>query len=176
MLRFEQLAKDNLNEYSLDTFLREQEVTECWRCVDGCWKLLPIAFTEHWDLNQLRENAAELLQGLSGELIACAAFDDDVIAGYISVGTEHFGSRGQYVQLVDFQVSQPYRGQKIGKRLFSMACDIARQLNAERLYISSHSSKESQAAYRALGCVLAEELNERLAELEPCDVQLEFRL
>ena len=42
--------------------------------------------------------------------------------------------------------------------------------------ISGHSSKESQAAYRALGCTPAEEINASLAAEEPFDVQLEYRL
>ena len=50
------------------------------------------------------------------------------------------------------------------------------QEDAEKLYISAHSSKESQAAYRALGCVHAEEINAKLAQEEPCDVQMEYRL
>ncbi len=45
-----------------------------------------------------------------------------------------------------------------------------------KLYISAHSSKESQAAYRALGCTPAEEVNEGLAAAEPFDVQMEYRL
>lgn len=44
-----------------------------------------------------------------------------------------------------------------------MICEEALRLGAEKLYISSHSSKESQAAYRALGCTPAEEINARLA-------------
>ena len=57
-----------------------------------------------------------------------------------------------------------------------MACQGARELGASRLYISAHSAKESMAAYRALGCVEAEEINWTLAKKEPCDVQLEYRL
>lgn len=45
-----------------------------------------------------------------------------------------------------------------------------------RINISAHSSKESQAAYKAIGCVHAEEINQKLAEEEPCDVQLEYVL
>ena len=63
-----------------------------------------------------------------------------------------------------------------GKRLFELGCDSARGLKAEKLYISAHSSKESQAAYKALGCVHAEEINRKLAEEEPCDVQMEYVL
>ena len=57
-----------------------------------------------------------------------------------------------------------------------MACAGARELGASRLYISAHSAQETMAAYRALGCVEAEEINWTLAKKEPCDVQLEYRL
>ena len=46
----------------------------------------------------------------------------------------------------------------------------------ERIFISSHSAKESQAAYKALGCVPARELFREAAEMEPFDIQLEFDL
>ena len=42
------LPDPRFNEYSLDDFIRHQEVSECWRNIDGEWKLLPIAFTEDW--------------------------------------------------------------------------------------------------------------------------------
>jgi ribosomal protein S18 acetylase RimI-like enzyme len=80
------------------------------------------------------------------------------------------------VQLVCLQISEEYRRQGIGRKLFSMACEEARQLGADKLYISGHSSKESQAAYRALGCSFTEEINEELAAAEPFDVQMEYRL
>ena len=57
-----------------------------------------------------------------------------------------------------------------------MVCEEALRLGAEKLYISSHSSKESQAAYRALGCTPSEEINVSLVAEEPFDVQLEYRL
>ena len=64
----------------------------------------------------------------------------------------------------------------IGKTVFYQACEEARRLGADKLCISAHSSKESQAAYKALGCVHAKEINPKLAEEEPCDVQLEYVL
>jgi len=50
------------------------------------------------------------------------------------------------------------------------------ELGAEKLYISAHSSVESQAFYRSMGCAEAEEYNARHVELEPCDCQLEYLL
>lgn len=175
-IQFERLTNKNFNEQSLDAFVRHQEVTQCWRKVEGEWKLLPIKFTEEWDLNELRSIARNITENLDKNILGYGAFEEGSLIGYITIGTCFFGSKKQYVQLVEFEVSEKYRGKKIGKKLFELGCDAARALDAEKLYISAHSSKESQAAYAALGCVHAEEINAKLAEEEPCDVQMEYKL
>ena len=40
---------------------------------------------------------------------------------------------------------------RTGDVFFYQACEEARRLGADKLYISAHSSKENQAAYKALG-------------------------
>ena len=62
----------------------------------------------------------------------------------------------------------------IGKQLFQMASTWAREKGAKKLYISAHSSIESQAFYKAMGCVEALEYNKEHVEKEPCDCQLEY--
>ncbi len=62
----------------------------------------------------------------------------------------------------------------IGKKLFSLVCKKTKEMNAQKLYISAHSSEESQAFYNAMGCVEAMEYNEKLVTEEPCDCQLEY--
>lgn len=175
-ISYKKLTDNYFNERSLDGFVRHQEVKECWRFLNGEWTLLPIVFTEDWDSNALREKAAEIIGFIGGKGFAYGAFYDDEIVGFIIVSSSFFGSRMQYAELVNFQVSEPYRGQGIGRRLFELACEEARSIGAERLYISAHSSKESQAAYRKLGCTEAEEINKEIAENEPCDVQMEYIL
>lgn len=172
----ERLTEENFNQHSLDDFIRHQVVTECWRNVNGEWKLFPIAFTEEWSLEKCREEALAIANNLHGDMIDYGAFEGGRLLGYITVGTEKIGKEKQYVQLVTFQVSEPFRGMGVGKKLFEKACQAARESGAEKLYISAHSSKESQAAYKALGCVHAEEIIPWIAEEEPCDVQLEFNL
>lgn len=173
---YRELNRDNFHPDSLDGFIRHQEVSECWRKVDGAWKLLPIAFTEDWGLGELRELAGRIAKGLGKDLLAWGAFEENQIVGFAVVVKKRFGSRNQYVDLAEFYVSQPFRRQGIGRTLFEKACEGAGKLGAEKLYISAHSSKESQAAYRGLGCVEAGEINSALAAKEPCDVQMEYDL
>ena len=170
--KMERLTLDNLRTDSLDSFIRRQEVTECWRCIDGEWQLLPIAFTDDWDTGRRREKAAEMRQAIESGIPAFGAFDGDRLVGFALLG-ERLGSRKQYFVLDSFHVSAPYRGQGIGRKLFAAVSDAAREAGAEKLYISAHSSKESQAAYRALGCVHAQEIDAAHAAAETCDVQME---
>jgi ribosomal protein S18 acetylase RimI-like enzyme len=167
---YSRLDNDNFKEFSLDKFVRHQQVKECWRNIDGEWKLIHNEFTEEWTLKKCRAVAGNITSNLREGLEAFGAFDGDVLIAYITVGKKFFGSQKQYVELIEFQVSEPYRRQGIGKQLFELVCGAARDMGAKKLYISAHSSKESQAAYRKLGCKLVEEINQVIAEKEPCDV------
>ena len=129
-IHYEKLNTENFNIHSLDRFVRHQQIKECWRNVEGQWKLLPIEFEENWSTEQCQKIAADVALHMVKDQTAIGAFD----------GEE------------------------------------AKQSGADKMYISAHSSKESQAAYKALGCVHAIEINRKLAEEEPCDVQLEYVL
>ncbi|MBQ2952119.1 MAG: GNAT family N-acetyltransferase [Clostridia bacterium] len=169
------LGPEGLEPLALDGFRRHQEVRECWRCVDGAWQLLPIAFTEDWDLTRLRSEAVwlTLSAGMGNPVFIARA--GGAVVGFAAL-SGRLGSRGQYIELQILQVSEPCRGQGVGRALFAAVCVAAREAGAEKLYISAHSSKESQAAYRALGCTLAQEPDAAHVEAEPCDVQMEYDL
>ena len=173
---YQRLNADNFTGNSLDDFVRHQTVTECWRKIGGDWKLVPNVYEENWSPEQCREIAEDVVYHIELDQTGFGAFDGGRIIGFVTVSHCIFGAAARYVELVCFQISEEYRHQGIGRKLFSMACEEARRLGANKLYISAHSSKESQAAYRALGCTPAEEVNEELAAAEPFDVQMEYRL
>lgn len=173
---YRRLTHNNFTSTSLDEFVRHQVVRKCWRNLDGEWKLVPISFEETWSLEKCREIATDITEHFENDQSAFGAFIDEKVIGFITLSHTIFGKSAKYAELDCFQVSKPYRAMGIGKELFHMVCEEARMLGAEKLYISGHSSQESQAAYRALGCVHAKEINQKLAEQEPFDVQLEFSL
>lgn len=175
-IRYGPITEHNFTAASFDYFIRRQEVSQCWRKRDGQWKLLPVAYVDDWDQEGRRRRAEKLLHSVQNGGAAFGAWDGETLVGFARLEGPLFGSRKQYIDLAQFHVSQPYRGHGIGKALFRMACREAVARGAERLYISAHSARETMAAYRALGCVEAEEINWALARKEPCDVQLEFRL
>ena len=147
-IHYQRLNADNFTNHSLDDFVRRQTVTECWRKINNDWKLVPNVYQENWSQVQCREIAEDVVHYINLDQTGFGAFDGERIIGFATVSHRIFGVKARYVQLVCLQI----------------------------LYISAHSSKESQAAYRALGCTLAEEVNEELAAAEPFDVQMEYRL
>ena len=174
-IRVEPLREPDFHPRSLDGFMRHQEVRRCWRQTGTGWKLLPIAFTEAWDAARLREEAAELLDASRAGNPVFIAWAGRTVIGFSALGGR-LGSHGQYMELRSLHVSQPWRNRGAGRLLFAAACDAARAAGAEKLYISAHSSEETQAAYRALGCVHAAEPDPAHVSAEPCDVQLEYAL
>ena len=101
------------------------------------------------------------------------AFVDGTLKGFTSVEPGFLGSGGQYLDLSSIHVSEDARGAGIGKALFLMAKEWAREKGAKKLYISAHSAVESQAFYQRMGCVEALEYNQRHVDAEPFDCQLE---
>ena len=175
-IRFSRLSCENFGLNSLDDFIRYEEVKSAWRKIDGRYVLCENEYIMNWDLETCRNTASTVYEGIRSKGFGFGAFDGDKIAGFVYVWGELFGSRNQYIELKLFYTSGPYRGMGIGKKLFSLACEEARKLGAEKLYISSGPTESTQAAYRKLGCVYAEEISPAAVEKYPLDVQLEYLL
>ena len=65
---------------------------------------------------------------------------------------------------------------RTGDVFFYQACEEARRLGADKLHISAHSSKESQAAYKALGCVMQRRLTQNWQRKNPVMYSLNMSL
>lgn len=160
----------------LDDFVRHQVVTKCWRPTPEGWALLPIAFVDDWD-GPTRQNRAQCLQALpvqGGRVIG--AFEGRALRGYIALNRQSPDCPEDTLEVLSFHVSEPFRHQGIGGRLFALAVAEGRRRGARRLYISAHSAVESQAFYAKLGCVDAQLPDPRHIAAEPFDRQLEFLL
>lgn len=174
-----QYKKLKANEITVDLFKnfnRYQKVTKCWRKVEDKWVLKDIAFTEEWTSKEYEFLVKCLQNTVNTGGLVFAAFKDESLAGFVSVENILFGAEKEYLQLSCIHVTFEGRGRGVGRGLFELAADSARKMGAKKLYISAHSSEESQAFYKKLGCVEAAEYNERLVAEEPCDCQLEYIL
>lgn len=175
-ITYSKLNRKNFSIKSLDTFRRFQEVKECWRKINNEYVLVKNEYIEEWDLNKLRNIAQEILNAIDNNCIVYGAFHEEELIGFMSLSNSFFGSNNQYVEVVMLQVSYPFRRYGIGRKMFEAVCKEAKAAGAKRLYISAHSSKESQAFYRRIGCIEAVEINKSIADNEPFDIQMEYQL
>ena len=157
-------------------FHRHQQVNQCWRKVNDEWIVIDNPFTEDWGEKEFRFLVECLQNTIATGGVVYGAFLDGKLKGFASVENTFFGIQRQYLELSSIHVSEDCRGSGIGRKLMEAAKEWAKRRGARKLYISAHSSKESQAAYRALGCTHAREIIPAIAEEEPCDVQMEYVL
>lgn len=173
---YKSLQENEITEELFSAFIRRQNVSKCWRKVNGKWIIKDIAFVDDWN----EADYAVLVRCLKNTIktggFVAGAFFEDKLKGFVSVESAVFGGDNGYMDLSSIHVSNDYRNKGIGTVLFDMAKDWAREHKAKKLYISAHSAVESQAFYRAMGCVEAVEYNKEHTEKEPCDCQLECRL
>ena len=87
-----------------------------------------------------------------------------------------FGTKGQYIQLKFLHISLDYRHKGIGKKLFELCIKKAEAIGAEKIYISANDSVDAIKFYFSLGCEDAIEICKEIAEEEPYDRQLEYRI
>ena len=175
-ITFARLSDENFNINSMDEFLRYEKVTQIWKNVGGEYVLSDTDYTIDWNLEKRRGIAKTILQVVRDGGFAFGAFDGSKFVGYILGTGKSFGSTGQYTEIALYHISTHYRRMGIGKELFRLACIEARSRGAQKLYISSGPTKNTQAAYRSLGCVPAMEIDQAAVERNPADIQLEFTL
>lgn len=175
-IRIRRIKEKNLSKSLFDGFDRHQEVTRVFRAEGGKWVIREVSFTEEWGENEKEELVRCLANTLQTKGIIYGAFDGERLVGFFSVESRLFGSQKQYVELSSLHVDRAYRGQGIGRKLFECAVSCGQSLNGKKLYISAHSSVESQAFYRKMGCIEALEFSPEALEKEPCDCQLEYPL
>ncbi|WMT41278.1 GNAT family N-acetyltransferase [Paenibacillus sp. D2_2] len=173
-----ELTLEDLHPDLLQSFNRYQEVQRCWRMENGEWILKDLSFTEQWDDSLKKEIINDDFTNClkSGGFVWGVFNNDNELVAFASLLSDFFGSENQYLQLMQIHVSYEYRSKGIGRELFALCSEKARKLGAKKLYISTHSSEESQHFYKKVGCVDAEEINKKLAEYEPYDRQMEFIL
>ena len=155
-------------------FTRRQVVTDGLRREGYKWVIKSDPFIDDWSEEDYAFLVTCLKNTLSSGGFVYGAFEQNVLKGFVSVEPKLMA--GGYLDLSSIHVSEDMRGQGIGKALFRAAADWAKAHGAKRLYISSHSAAESQAFYKAMGCVDAEICNKEHSEAEPFDRQLEYKI
>lgn len=176
MTEYRRLSKDEICQELFNGFIRHQEVTKCWRKINGEWIIKDAPFIDDWTQKDYEVLVSCLKNTSATGGFVYAAFHNGVLKGFVSVEPGLSGGVQKYLDLSSIHVSEDMRGKGIGKTLFNAAREWAKKKGALKLYISAHSAVESQAFYKKMGCVEAKEYASWHVEAEPFDCQLEYIL
>lgn len=176
MIRYKKIGREELCRELFRDFIRRQNVTKCWRREKGQWVIRDDPFVDDWTEEEYAELVRLLRRTVDRGGFVYGAFCDNALKGFVSVEAGVFCPEQGYLDLSAIHVSEDMRGRGIGKALFQAAREWARENGGHKLYISAHSAVESQAFYKAMGCVEAEVYHQGHVEKEPYDCQLECAL
>lgn len=156
---------------------RTELVENVYDLVGGALVLRPERHdVKGWPPGEPEHNIASIRDCLDNGGTAWGAFDGDELVGASVLESRFIGRAKDQLQLKFLHVSHAQRRTGLGRRLFDLAVDRARELGAKRLYISATPSENTIDFYRRRGCRVTEEVDPKLFELEPEDIHLELAL
>lgn len=144
---------------------------------DGVLTLEP----EHWDVpdwspDEKQRRIAGLQATYDEGATFFGAFDGEALAGISVLGHNPVQTGDRRLNLEGLWVSHPYRGRGVGKTLFGLAAEEARNRGAHSMYVSATPSQNTIRFYTSMGCQLADPVDPHLFTEEPEDIHLELKL
>jgi len=167
-MKFEKIRETHF--INLDDFDRSQGVKRVYANENGKLLLKDQIWTMDWSLEHKRKVAANLK---SDDCIAYAVWENEKVIGFVSVMKALIGCQ---MVLDIIQVDRAFRGQGIGRQLFTLAVTEAKNAGAKELYISACCSEETVNFYKAMGAKVTDDPIPEIAAAEPHDIQMTFEL
>lgn len=175
-IEYKELKINDINNNILNYYNRYQEVKKCYRYEDEKWIIRDVEYIEDWDKNKIECIIKGFLEIINDGGCVFGAYKNNKLIGFAALINKKFGSRNQYIQLDNMQVSFDYRRKGTGKKLFELCINKTKELGVEKIYISANTSEETQKFYLSIGCIDAEEKNKELVAKEPYDRQMEYKI
>jgi predicted N-acetyltransferase YhbS len=167
-----ELRRDEIDQiWQID---RREVIESIYYWIDGRLVLQPEHFNmQGWPPGEAEKYTPILLESFDSGGVFYGAFDAGHIIGAAVLESKFIGQPQDQLQLSFLHVSRDHRGRGLGKQLFELAKERARQMGARRLYISATPSENTVNFYLRLGCVVTTHPDPELFEREPEDIHLE---
>lgn len=156
---------------------RSEVIDNIYRLRDGKLILEPEYYDMHgWPHDEPEQYTPLLLSCFDRGGFFWGAFEGELLVGVGVLENRFIGNANDTLQMKFLHVSNSFRKQGLGKKLFLIAVEKALELEAKKMYVSATPSKNTVDFYMRLGCVLATEIDQVLFALEPEDIHLEYVL
>ncbi|UCC92646.1 MAG: GNAT family N-acetyltransferase [Thermoplasmata archaeon] len=129
-----------------------------------------------WPPGRLPEIKEHLHSCLAEGGSAWGAFDGERLVGIGALDGRWYGGRGRTLDMYFLHVSDGYRHRGIGRKMVELAKGRAREMGAERLFVSGLPSLNTIRFYMSVGFDIAEDVDPRLYAREPEDIHMDLEL
>ena len=169
------LKKEELNLiWSID---RSEEIHGMYHHENGELVLKPERFSLHgWPGDAAERSGPWLMEAFNREGFFKGAFVGSEIVGVVVLDSRLLGPERDMLQMMFLHVGKSRRKTGLGKRLFNIAVNRAREMGAATMYISSMPSENTVNFYRHMGCRVAEHPVQELFEMEPEDIHMKYSI
>jgi len=154
------MTVQDLHIHMMDDFDRHQEITRIVR-KNGRVKKLRRPRVEDWTAegktNFIRNwfiSKVYMRQFYPGQPFVYAAFRGDQVIAF-AIWDHYWGEEKEYAVLLRLFVSRECRRMGLGRKLFELCAEAAKNEGAQSLFISTEFALETQMFYRSLGCTAA---------------------
>jgi GNAT superfamily N-acetyltransferase len=139
-----------------------QYIKNAWREVNGKRQLVEINYQDSDWANGYQHHFNSLKATILSDGFAVGAFNEsNKLIGFATINREFFGENYNYVLLDQLFISLEHRNKGIGKKLFLIIAEIAKEWQADKIYICAGSAEETVAFYFAIGCKESIEINKK---------------
>ena len=125
-----------------------------------------------WDASQWQDKITTWAQAHSWDVVI-GAFDGATLVGMASL---RYQLTETMAQLVSLHVSRPYRRHGVAARLLHELMQLARQNNAQELYVSAAPTPSAVGFYTRQGFAPTAHPNQQLYDWEPEDIHMTLTL
>ncbi len=169
------MVRNELSDiWSID---RSERIEGVYRHEDGKLQLVEqLIDLSGWPLGAQEQSEPVLLDCFDHSGVFIGAFTTDRLVGVSVLDVRAVGGNKERLQFKFLHIDRKHRGEGLGRKLFDLAAERARELCGRSLYISSAPTKNTVQFYQSLGCRLTDEVDPTLFAFEPDDIHLEFSL
>lgn len=152
------LSKKELSSDWLMSFCHDQHITARYIKQGQQWLIQPCSINRQWDKEKRQWIPTYLARQIDRHGYVIGAYHHETCIGFIALDGCLKGSKNQYANLTMLFVDDGWQGHGIGESLFSLIQPYARQLGAQKLFISAIPSVETVDFYFHRGCWDAKEI------------------
>ncbi len=160
------LTLSDIHPEMLYSFKDGQVITNKWVKIKDHYELAKANEAYEWNESKRIWISKYLAQQMESGGFVAGAFCNDKIIGFSSIDGVLEGDQEKYANLTMLFVDDEWKRKGIGRSLFIEMCRCAKEMGADKLFISAIPSVETVAFYFNVGCSDAEYIIESFVDTE----------